>query len=835
MDASNVLASLMAFAPLRDKGNAALAWGDTDLALACYGGALHGGDPSETHLVLSNRSLVYMKIGLPAVALQDAEACVRLRPDWGKGYLRLAAALLALGRPERAVQALQVGLEVLAVCAERAPSEPGAVEALTLQLAEAQAASAAAAARADHFNCFTCSVIVAGTNAFHCSKCLRAIYCGAPCQAAAWRTTHRGACKQLRALPERPRMPLQAWPPMPRAERSAESICQAILQLRSKHSVLPTPAGGAKEQSLRLLQAVRGGKPLLHIERLLAAYPTSATFVLDSSTSLATAVASERLDVVRLLLACGASVNTPATDFYSVAPAQPAPVDGTGTAIHNACMRSSPAILRALLESGGDPNARYEPLYLTRSQRQYSGDGKDAARLQCAELLLQAGADLEARDHQGCTSLRHLCELGDKALPLIRLLLRAGACPDATPHLPDIGPCIQACIATDAMHLGVLGALLEHGASVAVWPMHAGLDITGTGASTRYRLSPLTQLCAPRLNGGSGRAGLADRVKAFAMLLAAGMCASAVPLAGSSHSNLLSPLTLACTLGVPAEFVRLLLAHGAHPDAPAVRAEDSMCGSPLYRTLMLARGGAPGTVTALLAAGAARCRYLLNAAVTVCSAGVVGELLATGLVEHWQGGSTALPLCPLQCASVEALEARCSALFHKTPLQWAMGRGSTAILQLLLDAGAGSDAGLMLDEAGAPNMLHRLMRTGQLEAGAAALVLAHPGSSSAAQAQLASLSDCGQRRSLLHVAARKGHGAGVLELLAAGVSATAGDARGVLPLAELLGAGGKARNRAAPRREEYKKAVAALRVAASTAGGSTPLDPDSDGELRISG
>jgi len=46
----------------------------------------------------SNRSAALLQLSKTAKALADAEECIRLRPDWDKGYFRKAAALEALGR-----------------------------------------------------------------------------------------------------------------------------------------------------------------------------------------------------------------------------------------------------------------------------------------------------------------------------------------------------------------------------------------------------------------------------------------------------------------------------------------------------------------------------------------------------------------------------------------------------------------------------------------------------------------------------------------------------------------------------------------------------------------
>ena len=49
------------------------------------------------HLLISNRSHAYYKMGNYHAALADAESTIALRPDWGKGYFRKGMALKALG------------------------------------------------------------------------------------------------------------------------------------------------------------------------------------------------------------------------------------------------------------------------------------------------------------------------------------------------------------------------------------------------------------------------------------------------------------------------------------------------------------------------------------------------------------------------------------------------------------------------------------------------------------------------------------------------------------------------------------------------------------------
>jgi ankyrin repeat protein len=815
-------------ASFRARGNAAFTRGEIDLALSFYAGALEGGPKEERYMVLANRSHAYLRSKLPTLALADAQASVRLRPDWGKGYSRVAAALLALDRPEDATISLTAGLAALAAAL---PPEPGAVESLTQQLAEAQAASADAAAQADRFNCHACSAIVAGSSAFRCSKCLRATYCSGACQAAAWRATHRRACKLQRALPPRPRTPLKAWPPLTMAARSAQGCAQAMLQLMCKHGAPPAtlPAAEAKAACLKVLAALLSGKPLEDIERLL-----TRCLCAEALWPLPTAAALGRLDVVRLLLACGARVNSLATQPGTLLAAQLEGSVGTGSAVHNACLYPDPAILRALLEAGGDPDQPYEPLYLPEGKRMYPsplthcnanfgcGDGKDEARLQCAELLLRAGADLEARDASGRTPLRHACVLGDRMLPIILLLLRAGACPDAAAHV-GYGPCLESSIRPGNLQLGMLRALLDHGASVAVWAVPT--ETVLGGQYTEQFSPPLVTLCS-LLPSGSAAAQAANTA-AISALLGAGMCPSTAVIRGAA-ANLLMPLMQACLSGTTAAIASLLLAYGAHPDAPMLCTDpaDPTCqGSPLTRTIMMkaqstqkgAPQCAPGIIAALLGAGAAPPSTehypVLHLAVAGCSEEEVGALMR---VAGEQLQQQAAGLAKARGANLPIIMS-------------AINRGNAAVIRHLLDAGTARHA----HRARQMPLLGMLMLSNSVQAGAVELLLAHQDSRQESEALLHS-----PDWPLLHMAARKGHGAAVMELLAAGMSATvgmsatAGNARGVLPLAELLGAGGKARNRGQPRQEEYKRAVAALKAATGEARGAAAVGNDSEGELE---
>ncbi|XP_068729564.1 stress-induced-phosphoprotein 1-like [Montipora capricornis] len=104
------MADAVKAAELKNKGNTFLQAGDFAKAIECYTEAISL-NPSE-HVFYSNRSAAYAKDKKYEQALADAKKCVELKPDWGKGYSRLGAALSFLGRYAEAEKAYSRGLQL---------------------------------------------------------------------------------------------------------------------------------------------------------------------------------------------------------------------------------------------------------------------------------------------------------------------------------------------------------------------------------------------------------------------------------------------------------------------------------------------------------------------------------------------------------------------------------------------------------------------------------------------------------------------------------------------------------------------------------------------------
>lgn len=95
---------------LKNKGNKAFQDGDFEVAIECFTKAIQI-NPSD-HVFYSNRSASYASLKKYQEALEDAEKCVQLKPDWSKGYVRKGLAEFYLEDYENAEKTYTKGLEL---------------------------------------------------------------------------------------------------------------------------------------------------------------------------------------------------------------------------------------------------------------------------------------------------------------------------------------------------------------------------------------------------------------------------------------------------------------------------------------------------------------------------------------------------------------------------------------------------------------------------------------------------------------------------------------------------------------------------------------------------
>ena len=74
----------------KDQGNEAFKAKNLDQAIEFYTKALEY-TPTD-HTILGNRAAAYHNIKAYPAALADAEECIKIKPDWSKGFQRKAMA-----------------------------------------------------------------------------------------------------------------------------------------------------------------------------------------------------------------------------------------------------------------------------------------------------------------------------------------------------------------------------------------------------------------------------------------------------------------------------------------------------------------------------------------------------------------------------------------------------------------------------------------------------------------------------------------------------------------------------------------------------------------------
>ena len=144
--------SLSGAEALKLAGNAAFAAGRHAEAINRYSSALVL-EPA-SHVLHSNRSAAYLargQAGDALLALSDANAALRLKPDFAKAYHRKGSALLAIGECEDAIDVIQAGIRVepgSAPLREALQTAHSALAARRMQEAVRQQSAAEAAAAA---------------------------------------------------------------------------------------------------------------------------------------------------------------------------------------------------------------------------------------------------------------------------------------------------------------------------------------------------------------------------------------------------------------------------------------------------------------------------------------------------------------------------------------------------------------------------------------------------------------------------------------------------------------------------------------------------------------
>ena len=98
----------------KDKGNAAFKAQNYPDAIKHYTEALRRGPPSvneEAHKLYSNRAACYTKLGAWNEGLKDAEKCIELAPEFGKGYSRKGHLQYFMKEYTKAMQTYEDGLK----------------------------------------------------------------------------------------------------------------------------------------------------------------------------------------------------------------------------------------------------------------------------------------------------------------------------------------------------------------------------------------------------------------------------------------------------------------------------------------------------------------------------------------------------------------------------------------------------------------------------------------------------------------------------------------------------------------------------------------------------
>lgn len=280
------------------------------------------------------------------------------------------------------------------------------------------------------------------------------------------------------------------------------------------------------------------------------------------------------------------------------------------TPLHLAAAQAQKSAAAALLDRGADINSidkrRRTPLHSVvdldkaegteedaAGQRQgtaYFGVNPDEARIDTARLLLDRGADIEARTRTGMTPLHCASAAGRESL--VEFLLDVGAAIEAADHTQRT----PLCAAIESGRTEVCRLLLDRGASVAVQDSTKRTPLHYAAALAEPEIAEmlLSLGCDPNAAGLLGRTPLHDACANGAVQTAQVLLAHGAGIEAQTSLRW-TPLHAAAEYG-SAPLVKILLAHGANPD---VLTDESR--TPLH--LAVTRGNA-GAVQVLASVGA---------------------------------------------------------------------------------------------------------------------------------------------------------------------------------------------------------------------------------------
>ncbi len=260
----------------------------------------------------------------------------------------------------------------------------------------------------------------------------------------------------------------------------------------------------------------------------------------EGFTPLMAACQSGSAEVVELLLSYG--VNMDRKDNHKGM-----------TALHIAAYASNPWIIHMLLAKGMRPdvrdNMRVTPLGICQSA-------------ECATLLIDAGADVNAGFSDGHCPLSVACMTGN--LSTGELLLKKGADPDTLD--PDMVPMLHMCVERGSILMAKL--LIEHGASINM-RCHSRNGITALHLATALEMEDMVRMLLdkganPNSENSEGRTPLhllvsINNTKLAWILLDKGADPNCTDIDG------ISPLSMAIRHENVA-FAKLLLERGVNPN-----------------------------------------------------------------------------------------------------------------------------------------------------------------------------------------------------------------------------------------------------------------------------